>query len=102
MSASMLEHWPFFLVNYGLAVVMWSCVGRFMLFFIPALQPGNYIYRAFRALTEWAVWLARWITPSHIRPLWLPLIAAFWLWHVRLGLYFLMASYGLTPKLAAG
>jgi hypothetical protein len=95
-----LGYLPFWIVNYGLAVVLWSCLGRFLLsFFVPSLQPGNYIWRAFRALTEWAVIATQAITPAFIAPIWLPPIAAFWLFHLRVVLFVLMAQAGLTPSI---
>ena len=35
---------PFWILNYGLAVVIWTCFGRFLLaWFVPAIQPTNYL-----------------------------------------------------------
>jgi hypothetical protein len=98
-----LGYLPFWIVNYGLAIVIWSCVGRWLLsFFLPQIQPKNYIWRAFVMLTEWAVRAASWITPSMIRPGWLPLIAAFWLYWIRILLFFLFHALGMTPSVTVG
>ena len=92
---------PFSIVNYALAVVIWTCLGRFLLaWFVPAIQPSNYIWRAFVALTEWAVVAASWITPRYVRPMFLAPIAALWLFYVRIGLFVAMTAAGLTPALA--
>lgn len=92
---------PFWIVNYGLAIVIWSCIGRFLLgFFVPALQPGNYIWRAFFWLTEWAVRAAAVITPRFVHPAMLPPIAAFWLFHLRIILFLAMWRAGMTPTLS--
>jgi hypothetical protein len=94
---------PFWIVNYGLAIVAWSCLGRFLLaFFVPSLQPTNYIWRAFVVLTEWAVVMSSYVTPSYVRPIYLAPIAAFWVFHLRFIAYFAMAAVGLTPSLSAG
>jgi hypothetical protein len=94
---------PFWIVNYGLAIVAWSCIGRFLLaFFVPSLQPTNYIWRAFVVLTEWAVRMSSYITPSYVRPIFLAPIAAFWVFHLRLIAYFAMAAAGMTPSLTGG
>jgi hypothetical protein len=94
---------PFWIVNYALAAVMWSCLGRFLLaWFVPAIQPSNYIWRAFVALTEWAVRAAGWITPRYVRPVFLPPIAAFWLFALRIPLYEAMRAAGMTPALGPG
>ncbi len=89
---------PFLVLNYALAIVSWTCIGRFLLaWFVPAIQPSNYIWRAFVSLTEWAVRATSWITPRYVRPVFLPPIAALWLIYVRIGLFAAMASAGLTP-----
>jgi hypothetical protein len=94
---------PFHVVNYGLAIVLWSCVGRFMLaWFVPALQPTNYIWRGFVALTDWAVNAIAVITPRYIRPIFLPLLTAFWILIFRMPLFELMRAAGMTPSLQAG
>ncbi len=94
---------PFWIVNYGLSLVGWACVGRWLLsFFMPTMQPQNYIWRSFVRLTGWSVAAAAFLTPSSIGPRWLPLVAAFWLFWLRTGFYFAMASAGLTPRLSGG
>jgi fucose permease len=92
---------PFWIVNYGLAIVVWSCIGRFLLSWaVPAIQPQNYIWRAFVALTEWSVRLAAFITPRYVRPIYLPLIAAFWLyWFARPAAFVAFVQLGLAPRL---
>lgn len=95
-----LRYLPFWITNYALAVVFWSLIGRFLLgFFVPQLQPGNYIWRAFYWLTEWSVWLVRWITPMAVRPFLMPLVAGFWVFHLRVLLFFIFAGFGMVPKL---
>jgi YggT family protein len=96
-----LGYLPFWIMNYALAAVIWTCIGRFFLAFVIALQPHNYIWRAFRLLTDWAVTAAAWITPSYVSPFWHPPIAAFWLFFLRLGLFFAMWHAGMTPSLNA-
>jgi hypothetical protein len=95
-----LDHLPFWIVNYGLAVVIWTCLGRFLLaWFVPAIQPTNYIWRAFVVLTEWAVRATAWITPRYVRPVFLPPIAALWLFYARILAFILMSSWGWVPRL---
>lgn len=93
-----LGYLPFWILNYGLAIVLWSCLGRFMLsFFVPRLQPGNYIYRAFHFLSDWAVRATRFITPSFVLPIFLPLLAAIWVFYLRVAVFIVMYWAGLTP-----
>ncbi|MBM3477924.1 MAG: hypothetical protein FJX69_01750 [Alphaproteobacteria bacterium] len=91
----------FSVLNYALAAVVWSCVGRFLLsWFVPAIQPGNYIWRGFVLVTEWAVRVFGALTPSYVVPTFMPLVAAFWLyWGVRPLLLVAFVQAGLSPSL---
>lgn len=94
---------PFWIINYALAIVMWSCVGRFVLsFLLVRLSPAFYINRAFVWLTDWWVGFVRYGTPSFVHPVFLPLIAAFWMVYLRIATFALMYAAGLTPSIGAG
>lgn len=94
---------PFWILNYGLAIVVWTCVGRFLLgFFMPAVQPQNYIWRAFVNLTEIPVRLVAFITPSIVRPVWLPLVTAIWFYYLRIAVFIVLANAGMVPRIAPG
>ena len=93
---------PFWIVNYGLALVMWCCVGRFFLFFFVAgRQPNNYIWRSFVALTEWWVRPVAFVTPRLVNPFYMPLVAAFWMYVLRVALFLTLRLWGMTPSLGA-
>lgn len=94
-----LGHLPFWIVVYGLALVGWSCIGRaLMQGFVPQDSP-NYIWRGFRFLTDWAVAVARRLVPSFVTPGYLPLVAAFWLFGLRMVLGLMMLAAGWAPRL---
>ncbi len=95
-------HLPFWIVTYTLALTAWACLGRFAMQSFVAHDSPNYIWRGFRALTGWAVWLAARLVPSYVRPLFLPLIAACWLFGLRLVFGILMVSSGWAPRLLPG
>ena len=89
---------PFWIVNYGLALVTWCCVGRFFLFFfVVGRQPRNYIWRSFVALTDWWVRPVAYVTPRLVHPLYMPLIAAFWMYTIRVALFLALRLWGMTP-----
>ena len=92
----------FWILNYALAAVVWSCVGRFLLsWFVPSIQPGNYIWRGFVLVTEWAVRGFGAFTPAYVRPVFLPLVAAFWIyWFVRPLLFAAFVQAGVAPRIA--
>jgi hypothetical protein len=91
---------PFWLGVYGLAVIAWTCVGRFVLQALVAHDSRNYIWRFFRFLTDWWVGAVRFITPLYVAPVFLPLIAAFWAFGVRYAFALAMFALGLAPRLS--
>ena len=94
-----LGHLPFWVVTYVLALTAWASVGRFMMqAMVPADSP-NYIWRGFRLLTDWAVWSAARLVPSYVTPIFLPLVAAGWLFGLRLVFGILMVAAGLAPRI---
>lgn len=99
------DYLHYHLPNYALSVVMYSLIGRFLLgFFLPP-ESQNYIWRWFRRLSDWFVRLVALVTPRFIAPVWLPLVAVFWI--VALRLVFFMAMYALgqvpvAPRIGEG
>jgi len=95
-----LGHLPFWLVTYGLAVVFWTLMGRFALQFLVRPDSTLYIWRAFRALTDWAVAVGAALVPRSVPAPLLPLVAGFWIFILRLGLGVLLWSAGWAPRFA--
>lgn len=92
-------HLPFWIVTYALALTAWACLGRFLMqAFVPEDSP-NYIWRGFRLLTGWAVAAARRLVPSYVTARFLPLVAAFWLFGLRMVFGILMVSAGMAPRI---
>lgn len=92
-------HLPFWIITYTLALTAWACLGRFMMGFFIAPESTNYIWRGFRALSDWAVWCAARLVPSYVAPLYFPLVASFWLCGLRSVFGILMISAGWAPRL---
>lgn len=90
---------PFWVVTYLLALTAWACLGRFLMQAIVPPESPNYIWRGFRLLTDWAVWTARRAVPSYVGGLWLPVVAACWLFGLRFVFGILMLSAGLAPRI---
>lgn len=93
-------HLPFWITIYGLAVLGWTLLGRFMLQFLLPPDSALYIWRAFRRLTDWAVAIAARLVPSYVTPLWLPLVAAFWVFGLRMAVGVALWSAGWAPRFA--
>ncbi len=99
MQSFISDHLFFWVVTYVLALTAWACLGRFLMqVFVPEDSP-NYIWRGFRLLTDWAVWSARRLVPSYVGPRLLPLVAACWLFGIRLVVGVMMVSAGMAPRL---
>lgn len=91
---------PFWVGIYGLAVLAWTSLGRFVLQAMVAPDSRNYIWRGFRFLTDWWIAAVRAITPLYILPVFLPLIAAFWAFVLRYAFALAMFALGLAPRLS--
>jgi YggT family protein len=95
-----LSFLPFWIGTYLLAVLAWTCLGRFLLQAMVAPGSRNYIWRGFRFLTDWWIIAVAFITPRVIAPLFLPLIAAFWAFGLRYAFALTMFALGLAPRLS--
>jgi hypothetical protein len=96
-----VQHLPFWIVTYILALTAWGCLARFAMQFFFAPESPNYIWRGFRLLTGWAVVAVRVVLPSYVGARFLPLAAAFWLFALRFVFGFIMIGLGLAPSLQA-
>jgi uncharacterized protein YggT (Ycf19 family) len=93
------DHLAFWIPMYVLALTAWGCIGRFLMqVFVPE-DSLNYIWRGFRLLTDWAVWCARRLVPSYVGQRLLPLVAACWLFGIRLVVGVVLIGAGLAPRL---
>jgi hypothetical protein len=88
---------PFWIWAYGLAVVAWTCLGRFLLGFMVPPNSGNYIWRGFRFLTDWAIALVRLITPHFIAQRYMPLVTMYWFFLIRYASFPVFYQLGLMP-----
>ncbi|NYZ11547.1 hypothetical protein HL658_03215 [Azospirillum sp. RWY-5-1] len=96
----LLGHLPFWIVTYALSVVAWSCVGRWLLsIFVPPDSP-NYIWRAFRTLTDWAVAAVAVITPRAVPGALLVPVTALWVFLIRGVVSVAMFAAGMVPTVA--
>lgn len=93
---------PFWIWAYGLAVVAWTCLGRFLLGFLVPPNSANYIWRGFRFLTDWAIALIRVITPSYIPQRFMPLVTMYWFFLIRYASFPAFYQLGLMPVAQGG
>jgi len=95
-------YWYYNVPNYLAAAVMYTLLARFFLQFVVPPQWPNYIWQWFVRMTNWAVAATRFITPSSVSWIWLPLYGAIWLFFLRLAFTVAMTRLGLAPTLEAG
>jgi hypothetical protein len=100
MQSFVTDHLPFWIVMYVLALTAWACIGRFMMQVLVPPDSPNYIWRGFRLLTDWAVWCAARAIPTYVAPHFLPLVAACWLFGIRLVLGVALVGTGLAPSIS--
>ena len=99
MQPFITEHLAFWILMYVLALTAWACVGRFLMQVIVPHDSPNYIWRGFRLLTDWAIWFARRAVPSYVDARFMPLVAACWLFGIRLVSGVLLLSAGFGPRI---
>ncbi|HYE00698.1 MAG TPA: YggT family protein, partial [Alphaproteobacteria bacterium] len=92
-----LGYLPFHALNYLLAAVMWTLLGRFVLGLFVPVDWNNYIWQAFRRLTDPVLRLADAISFRKLHPFVLPLFAVFLVILVRIVAWDVMYDFGMVP-----
>ncbi|MBI5121288.1 MAG: hypothetical protein HZA67_09800 [Rhodospirillales bacterium] len=96
-----LNFLPFWVVMYGLAVVAWTCLGRFILAIFVKDSSKNYILRWFERLTDWPIRFIALITPRAVAPGLLPLVTAVWFFLFRFVAYLVFANLEMIPRMVS-
>lgn len=93
------QFWLFHIVNYFLAAVAYTLIGRVILgIFVPQTS-DFFVMRFFRLVTDPFMRVLRPITPRFLHPLVVPLYVAFWIFVLRLAFGLIMLYFGLAPSL---
>jgi hypothetical protein len=92
-------YWYYHIPNYLLALVIYTLLGRFVLSFLVPEDWGNYIWRAFRRMTDPFVRATAFVTPRAVLPLFHCILAALWVMTFRVIFTVLMFQAGLTPSI---
>lgn len=90
-------YWYFHIPNFVLAALAYTLLGRFTLGFFVAEDWNNYIWRAFKRLTDPVVSLVAVATPRIVPHRVVLLFAALWLTVARVALALSLAAAGLLP-----
>ncbi|HAE48290.1 MAG: YggT family protein [Tistrella sp.] len=94
-------YWAYNLPNYVLSLLIYTLIGRALL--SAFIRPGdpNYIWRFFCRITDPVLRLTAPLTPRFVLPGLRPLVAAGYLWILRIIFWLVMYNLGLAPRLNA-
>ena len=93
------DYLPFWVLTYGLAVLAWTFIGRFLLGLWLPPNSSNYIWRFFRRLTDWPLVVVSAMTPRIIGPHFTLLAAAYWCFALRYIVFIVFWTQGWAPSL---
>lgn len=100
VSPFFLDYWFFHIVNYLLAAVAYTLIGRMLLSILVKPDSNFFVMRFFRAVTDPAIYVMRPLTPGFLHPFFVPLYVAFWIFVLRFVFGMAMLNFGLAPSLA--
>lgn len=99
--ADFWTHWYFHIPNFILAALVYTLIGRLILgIFVPDSW-DNYIWRAFKSLTDPVISVARVVTPQVMPRLVVMVFTVLWLSVARVALAIGLNAAGLLPPSAA-
>jgi uncharacterized protein YggT (Ycf19 family) len=97
--ADFAQYWYFHLPNFILAAVMYTIIGRLVLGLVAPEDWDNYIWVAFKRITQPFVRPVRFLTPSILGDRVVLIFAVLWLMLLRVLYFAAMAGLGLAPQL---
>jgi YggT family protein len=95
---SLLALWSLQLLNFVLAILMYTLLGRALLGLIIRPDSSNYIWRFFCRITDPFIALIAYVTPKAAAPVVLWLFGVVWLFWLRVGLLFMFFLASAAPK----
>lgn len=99
--ADFWTHWYFHIPNFILAALVYTLIGRLVLgIFVPDSW-DNYIWRAFKSLTDPVVSVVRFLTPQVMPKVVVMIFTVLWLSMARVALAVGLNAVGLLPPAAA-
>lgn len=96
------QYWLFHVVNYLLALEIYTMFGRVVLGFLARNNPHNAIMRGFVFITEPVIRAFAFATPRFLLPELVPLYVAFLLFILRILFGLVMLSLGMAPSVGGG
>jgi len=99
---SFWSYWYFHIPNFILAALMYTLLGRLALGLFVHEDWDNYIWRAFRKITDPVARGVRFITPDALPHGIVLVFAVFWLMLARLAWLVILINLGLAPAANPG
>ncbi|GGB24402.1 YggT family protein [Tistrella bauzanensis] len=94
------NHWYFHIPNYILSLLVYTLIGRALLSAFVQPDNPNYIWRFFCRITDPVLKITNPLTPRFVVSGLRPIVAAGYLWILRLIFWLIMYNLGLAPRLA--
>lgn len=94
-------YWYFHIPNFVLAALVYTLIGRFALSFFVPEDWDNYIWRAFKGMTDPVVRVVGAGTPAIVPYRVILLFSALWLTVARVALALALSAAGLMPGAAS-
>ena len=96
------SYWYFHIPNFVLAAIMYTLLGRLALgLFVPE-NWDNYIWRAFKTVTDPVVRAVRYVTPDALGHPLVLVFSSLWLMVVRIAYLLVLIRFGLGPAANPG
>lgn len=99
--ADFVAHWYFHIPNFILAALVYTLIGRLLLGIFVPRDWDNYIWRAFKRLTDPPIAMAAAVTPRVLPPVVVMIFTVLWLSAARVVLAVGLNAAGLLPPAAA-
>jgi uncharacterized protein YggT (Ycf19 family) len=91
------SYWYFHIPNFVLAAIMYTLFGRLALSLFVPENWDNYIWRAFRTITDPVVRLVRYVTPDAFGQPLVLVFSSLWLMVLRVAYLLVLIRFGLAP-----
>ena len=91
------QYWPFHVVNYLLAAVFWTLIGRSLMILFVRPDSPFFVMRFFRMITDPFMAVFRFMTPGFMHPALAPIYVAFWVFVIRIVFGLVMLRLGYAP-----
>jgi len=92
------SYWYFHIPNFALAAFLYTLLGRLVLGLVAPENWDNYIWRAFKAITDPVLRLVRLVTPGVLGSPIVMVFSVLWIMLVRIAYLVALMNAGLAPS----